>query len=300
MLKLLGARQLGSAGHADVLQVLDADPIATCMVAARVQEFGVDPRAINGELWSRGGPGGVAVLRGRESGSAAAGTRRPAGVRRPRLSVSADVFVAGRPRRVALPLWEMLEADWGPAARGCAPSSRCSRSARAAWRPPDPLVRQVRMDETRVVPAGRGRDVHRGGRDRSAGQRRRAGYRRRVAGLIAVGAGLGPVRGRRGGLQGGGRVDVRQPSARSRVCGSIPRGAARASERPAPRPSPVRSPRGAHREPVRQQLQRARTPNLRDGRVHTGRHLRDGAARLIVRRLRVHDGSVTCIVFRSR
>ena len=56
MLKLLGTRQLGSRDIAQVTRVLDADPVAACMVAARVQEYGLEPRAFQGELWSRGGP----------------------------------------------------------------------------------------------------------------------------------------------------------------------------------------------------------------------------------------------------
>ena len=56
MLKLLGAKQVGSRDLEDVRRVLDADPVAACMIAARVEECGVDPRMIHGELWSRGGP----------------------------------------------------------------------------------------------------------------------------------------------------------------------------------------------------------------------------------------------------
>ena len=41
---------------ASVRRVLDDDPVGTCMVASRVAEHGVDPRAIGGELWTRGGP----------------------------------------------------------------------------------------------------------------------------------------------------------------------------------------------------------------------------------------------------
>ena len=54
MLKLLGARQLGGRDTAQVLRVLEADPVAACMVAARVQQSGLDPRALQGEMWSRG------------------------------------------------------------------------------------------------------------------------------------------------------------------------------------------------------------------------------------------------------
>ena len=48
---------------AAVRQVLDADPVGSCMVASRVAEHGVDPSAIGGELWTRGSGHRVAVLR---------------------------------------------------------------------------------------------------------------------------------------------------------------------------------------------------------------------------------------------
>ncbi|GAA3179996.1 hypothetical protein GCM10020255_073530 [Rhodococcus baikonurensis] len=65
MLKLLGAKQVGSRDLEDVRAVLDADPVAACMIAARVEECGVDPRMIHGELWSRGGPLSSCALPGR-------------------------------------------------------------------------------------------------------------------------------------------------------------------------------------------------------------------------------------------
>ena len=40
---------------AAVARVLADDPVGSCMVAARVAEHGVDPRAIGGELWTRRG-----------------------------------------------------------------------------------------------------------------------------------------------------------------------------------------------------------------------------------------------------
>ncbi|WP_280504127.1 DUF4081 domain-containing protein, partial [Nocardia farcinica] len=54
--KVLAARPLANRELAQVLRVLDADPIATCMVAARVQEFGLDTRDGLGEMWTREGP----------------------------------------------------------------------------------------------------------------------------------------------------------------------------------------------------------------------------------------------------
>lgn len=39
---------------AAVTRVMAEDPVGACMVAARVADHGVDPRAIGGELWARG------------------------------------------------------------------------------------------------------------------------------------------------------------------------------------------------------------------------------------------------------
>ena len=50
-MRLLGEGDLGA-----VLRALDADPIANCMVAARVQERGMAPKALQGELWTYARP----------------------------------------------------------------------------------------------------------------------------------------------------------------------------------------------------------------------------------------------------
>ncbi|MBJ8343269.1 GNAT family N-acetyltransferase [Antrihabitans sp. YC2-6] len=115
MLKLLGARQLGSRDEANVLRVLDADPVASCMVAARVEEFGLNPSMFPGELWSRGGPSeslcytgaNLVPLRGDSDDLRAFAERASRG---PRMCSS----IVGR-RELAMPLWELLEDGWGPA-----------------------------------------------------------------------------------------------------------------------------------------------------------------------------------------
>src|SRR3979409_245898 len=38
---------------AAVHQVLDEDPVGSCMVASRIAEHGIEPSAIGGELWTR-------------------------------------------------------------------------------------------------------------------------------------------------------------------------------------------------------------------------------------------------------
>src|SRR3569833_365096 len=44
---------------AAVRQLLDEDPVGSCMVASRVADHGVEPSAIGGELWTRRNSGGA-------------------------------------------------------------------------------------------------------------------------------------------------------------------------------------------------------------------------------------------------
>lgn len=186
MLKLLGARQLGARDRADVLRVLDADPVATCMVAARVQDLGVEPRSINGELWSRGGPdeslcfagANLVPLRG-DAGDLRAFADRAS--RFPRMCSS----LVGR-AELTLPLWDLLEADWGPAREVRADQPLLALAAESAVLP-DPQVRLVQMDELDpYFAAAVEMFIEEVGADPRAGDGGR-GYRRRVAGLIAAG-----------------------------------------------------------------------------------------------------------------
>lgn len=186
MLKLLGARQLGARDRADVLRVLDADPVATCMVAARVQDLGVEPRSINGELWSRGGPeeslcfsgANLVPLRGGPGDLRAFADRA---CRFPRMCSS----LVGR-AELTMPLWEMLESDWGPAREVRADQPLLALGTRPLIEP-DPQVRLVHMEEldTYLVAAVE-MFIEEVGIDPRAGDGGR-GYRRRVAGLIAAG-----------------------------------------------------------------------------------------------------------------
>lgn len=87
---------------------------------------------------------------------------------------------------LALPLWELLESDWGP------PRELRSEQPLLALRDeplvrPDPLVRQVRMDEIEsYLPAAVSMFIEEVGIDPRASDGGRS-YRRRVANLIASG-----------------------------------------------------------------------------------------------------------------
>ncbi len=187
MLKLLGAKQLSSRDAAHVLRVLDADPVAACMVAARVEEGGIDPRMIHGELWSRGGPleslcfsgANFVPLRGSIDDMRAFADRA--------CRTPAHVFVAGRPGRTDTAAVEMLEMDWGACPRGPARPAAAGAGEYSAVPPGPPLVRQVRMHELeQYLPAAVAMFIEEVGIDPRANDGGR-GYRRRVANLIAAG-----------------------------------------------------------------------------------------------------------------
>lgn len=185
MLKLLGAKPLSGKDTANVLRVLDADPIASCMIAARVQEYGLDPRSFHGEMWSRGGPdeslcfygANLVPLRGSVDDLRAFADRACRG---PRMCSS----LVGR-AELTLPLWEMLEADWG-AARELRSEQPLLATAHYSTCTPDPGVRLVRADEIDVyLTAAVAMFIEEVGVDPRANDGGR-GYRRRIASLIAA------------------------------------------------------------------------------------------------------------------
>ncbi|MEC3954377.1 GNAT family N-acetyltransferase [Nocardia sp. CDC153] len=184
--RVSGARQLANRDLTQVLRVLDDDPVATCMVAARLQEFGLDPRGTYGELWSRGGPAeslcfsgaNLVPLRGGRDALKAFADRA---VKGPRLCSS----VVGR-RELALPLWELLSEHWGPPRelREDQPLLALERPASVS---PDLRVRRVRPEELdRYMIAAVAMFTEEIGVDPRLGDGGRS-YRRRVAGLIESG-----------------------------------------------------------------------------------------------------------------
>lgn len=185
--KYVPARQLANRDLGQVLRVLDADPVASCMVAARLQEFGLDAsRCGQGELWSRGGPAeslcfsgaNLIPLRGDHDALRAFADRA---LRWPRIASS----VVGR-RELALPLWEMLADHWGPERelRGEQPLLALAQPPLVT---PDPNVRRVRPDELdRYLCAAIAMFIEEVGVDPRAGDGGR-GYRRRIQSLIESG-----------------------------------------------------------------------------------------------------------------
>lgn len=171
---------------AQVLRVLDTDPVASCMVAARLQEFGLDARAGTGELWSRGGPSESLCFSGANlvpllGDQAALRAFADRAARWPRICSS----VVGR-QELALPLWEMLAHRWGPA-RELRGEQPLLALAEAPLTTPDPEVRRARPDELdRYLVAAISMFIEEVGIDPRAGDGGR-GYRRRIQSLIESG-----------------------------------------------------------------------------------------------------------------
>lgn len=153
MLKLGGGGRLLEDRDLSALHtLLGTDPIANCTVASRVENVGLDRRRLGGELWGYG-PGGAG--HGRLIGACFAGANLvPVGSSPAALRSFADRAIRhGRrcssivgPVQAVMPLWSMLEPEWGPARaiRACQPLLATRVLATTT---PDPAVRRVRPDE---------------------------------------------------------------------------------------------------------------------------------------------------------
>jgi predicted GNAT family acetyltransferase len=192
VLRLAGARLLDERDLSGVLSVLDSDPVAACMVAARVEVAGLDPWRLGGEVWAfdqrlRGGGrldglcfAGPNLVPLRGSGPALRGFADRAR-RRGRMCSS----LVG-PADQVLGLWQELAPDWGPAREVRADQPLLALTGPPAIAP-DPLVRAVRPEELdRYLPAAIAMFVEEVGVDPCA-EDGGAGYRARVAELIAAG-----------------------------------------------------------------------------------------------------------------
>ncbi|GAA0519101.1 acetyltransferase [Saccharopolyspora subtropica] len=186
VLKLAGARLLEERDSLLVRSVLDSAPVAACMVAARVEEAGLHPLRLGGELWGYGSRltglcfSGVNLipLRGGPDAIRAFADRA---LRRRRVCSS----LVG-PAEQVLALWDEVAREWGPA-REIRADQPLMVLSEAPHVPPDPLVRTVRTDELdRYLPAAVAMFTEEVGIDpsRDGGA---ASYRARVADLIASG-----------------------------------------------------------------------------------------------------------------
>lgn len=191
-MRLAGARLLDERDRLAVRAILTADPVASCMIASRIENLGMDPWRLGGELWGcepRGFRGGrldslcfagsnLIPLHGNRAALRSFADRA---LRRRRMCSS----IVG-PAEQVLGLWSELELDWGPAreVRDDQPLMSIGSVPAIA---PDPLVRPVRPAELdRYLPAAIAMFIEEVGVDPRSGDGG-ASYRARVAELIAAG-----------------------------------------------------------------------------------------------------------------
>lgn len=147
LFRLVDERQVSVVRDAAaVRRVLDADPVASCMVAARVADYGVDPTAIGGELWTRRhaeeslcfAGANLIPLRGSADDMQAFAEKAMSSARRCSSLVG--------PAELVLPMWQRLDGAWGPA-RDVREQQPLMALRTAPSTPTDPAVRRVRLDE---------------------------------------------------------------------------------------------------------------------------------------------------------
>ncbi|MBW0019229.1 MAG: GNAT family N-acetyltransferase [Mycobacterium sp.] len=185
--RLIGERRVSVVRDAAaVWRVLDDDPIGSCMVAARVADYGIDANSIGGELWT---------LRGAQESLCFAGANLiPLRGGLIDLNAFADEAMSASRRcsslvgraDLVLPMWHRLESAWGPArdVRDNQPLMALTAHPNCAL---DTGVRQVRPDELDAyLVAAVDMFIGEVGVDPRLGDGGR-GYRRRVASLIAAG-----------------------------------------------------------------------------------------------------------------
>jgi predicted GNAT family acetyltransferase len=171
---------------AAVWRVLDENPVESCMVAARVADYGIEPASIGGELWTRraaeeslcfAGANLIPLRGGLIDLNAFADEAKSTARRCSSLVGRADLV---------LPMWQRLESTWGRArdVRDQQPLMAISSHPNCAI---DPGVRQVRPEELDAyLVAAVDMFIGEVGVDPRLGDGGR-GYRRRVASLIAAG-----------------------------------------------------------------------------------------------------------------
>lgn len=187
ILRLVGERRVSVVRDAAaVWRVLGENPVESCMVAARVADYGVEPNSIGGELWTRGGVdeslcfagANLIPLRGNLIDLNAFADEAKSTARR-------CSSLVGRADLV-LPMWQRLEPAWGPArdVRADQPLMALNTHPQCTL---DTEVRQVRPEELDAyLVAAVDMFIGEVGVDPRLGDGGR-GYRRRVASLIAAG-----------------------------------------------------------------------------------------------------------------
>ncbi|MCW2741547.1 MAG: putative acyltransferase [Blastococcus sp.] len=194
MLRTPAARVLDEADEAAVHRLLATDPVATCVLAGRVEAAGTAPASLGAPLW------GIGSGRDLEAVCLAGANLIPFAV--PGAEHGAAVAFAERARRAGrrcstivgpaaavTPLWDLLAPQWGPA-RDHRPRQPLMAIDRAPSVAPEPRVRPVRPDQLEtLLPAAIAMFTEEVGVSplRVDGG---AGYRARVSELVRAGQSL--------------------------------------------------------------------------------------------------------------
>jgi predicted GNAT family acetyltransferase len=149
------ARVLDEADEAAVTRLLATDPVATCVIAGRVEAVGTAPRALGAPLWGLGDGGALDAVC--LAGANLIPFARPGAERAAAVAFADRARRAGRrcstivgPAVAVAPLWERLERAWGPPR-----DVRSRQPLLAIDRPPsvaaEPRVRPVRPAELETL-----------------------------------------------------------------------------------------------------------------------------------------------------
>jgi predicted GNAT family acetyltransferase len=180
-------RRVSMVRDADaVARVLADDPVAGCMVAARVADHGIAPAAIGGELWTRRRAEDSLCYAGANLIPLRGGPADMKAFAEQALSVTRRCSSLVGRADLVLAMWERLERGWGPArdVRARQPLMALRSRPRCVS---DPGVRRVRVEELDAyLVAAVDMFIGEVGIDPRVGDGGR-GYRRRVANLISAG-----------------------------------------------------------------------------------------------------------------
>jgi predicted GNAT family acetyltransferase len=145
-------RVLGRADEAEVLALLDRDPVANVFVASRLRSTGLEPTRTGGEVWGFHEAGRLMSL------CYSGANLVPVAASRAAVDAFAErALRQGRrcsslvgPAGMVLALWDLLRPHWGRAREVRAAQPLMAIDGPTAVSP-DPAVRQVRPDEVDVL-----------------------------------------------------------------------------------------------------------------------------------------------------
>jgi len=145
-------QRLGPADMPRMRELLERDPVTNVFVDSRVQQTGLDPRRLGGQIW------GYGAGRSLESACHVGANLVPVQATPAAVRAFAD-YAADQGRSCSslvglqdaiAPLWERLEPHWGPA-RSVRPDQPFLTIRAPSPIRPDPAVRRVLLDELDVL-----------------------------------------------------------------------------------------------------------------------------------------------------